>query len=328
MLTGVVLSSSLLSPCSSHAISFGDQSGNTQATNASEKPADSISRKSDVSVFSFLEKSSGNVTTLVTGLGAVRVMSYGGSVYLAAGDSTRNRIDPYLLNVTFLRENGYLTTGDDRVDVIIESISPRDLAQAQLSVAGIGGTVHPMYSPHLPYLSAGIPYPSILSLASSAMVAKIWLRARVDVTLSESVPIIKDPAKWLSLEYQLGRGVNGTGVTVAVLDTGIDATHPDLVGRIISSTSLVPGELPDDGFGHGTHVASIVAGTGAASEGLYRGVAPGASILNVKVLSNEGFGYSDWIVSGIQWAVDNGADVLSMSFGSSMNGDGSDPISL
>jgi hypothetical protein len=75
-------------------------------------------------------------------------------------------------------------------------------------------------------------------------------------------------------------------------------------------------------------VASIVAGTGAASGGLYRGVAPSASILNVKVLSNAGFGYSDWIVSGIQWAVDNGADVLSMSFGASMNGDGSDPISV
>ncbi len=129
-------------------------------------------------------------------------------------------------------------------------------------------------------------------------------------------------------------GYTGEGVIVAVLDTGINDFHPDLNGKVIGWYSAVPEEPdPYDYFGHGTHVASIIAGKGVTGSvgyidyvqlepieyqiapGMCRGIAPGASLLNVKVLSREGWGYAEWIIDGIIWAVEHGADVISMSLG-------------
>ena len=100
----------------------------------------------------------------------------------------------------------------------------------------------------------------------------IHLDGKVQATLDSSVPWIGAPAAWEA-------GYTGSGVTVAVLDTGYDDTHPDLAGRVLAedSKSFVPGEddPASDLHGHGTHVASTIAGTGAASGGANRGVADG-----------------------------------------------------
>ncbi|OKJ64976.1 hypothetical protein AMK27_03770 [Streptomyces sp. CB02009] len=81
--------------------------------------------------------------------------------------------------------------------------------------------------------------------------------------------------------------------TVAVLDSGIDATHPDVKDRIVGTKSFLPDEEVTDRHGRGTHVASTVLGSGAASGGVDKGVAPGAELLVGKVLSDSGFG-SEW----------------------------------
>lgn len=78
----------------------------------------------------------------------------------------------------------------------------------------------------------------------------------------------------------------GEGVTVAVLDSGIDATHPDLAGRVVANARLVNGafiDAPGDTDGHGTHVAGIVAASGASSEGRWRGVAPDARLVGIDI---------------------------------------------
>ncbi len=122
-------------------------------------------------------------------------------------------------------------------------------------------------------------------------------------------------------------GHRGEDVKVAVLDTGVDATHPDLTGRVSEAQDFSGSSGTGDAFGHGTHVASIVGGSGAASGGSRKGVAPGADLLIGKVLGDDGFGTESQVIDGMEWAVARGADVVNMSLGSDAPSDGTDPMS-
>jgi subtilisin family serine protease len=108
---------------------------------------------------------------------------------------------------------------------------------------------------------------------------------------------------------------SGSGECVAVLDTGIDLAHPDLAGRVAATDDLT-GQGVNDGYGHGTHVAGIIAADANNGIGV-AGAAPGVSLLAVKVLQNNGVGNSSWTSAGIIWAVDHGAKVINLSLGAS-----------
>lgn len=155
----------------------------------------------------------------------------------------------------------------------------------------------------------------------SPSVHKIWLNRRANATLAESVPQVGAPQAWSA-------GFDGTGVKVAVLDTGIDTTHPDLDGgKVIAAQNFSDDTDTTDHFGHGTHVASIVAGTGEGAPTVRKGVAPGASLFNAKVLNSNGSGSFDQIIAGLEWAAAQGADVANMSLGIQAPHDGSaDPL--
>jgi subtilisin family serine protease len=160
-----------------------------------------------------------------------------------------------------------------------------------------------------------------LAATSSAKVAKIWLDGKVKASLDKSVPQIGAPTAWAA-------GYDGKGVKVAVLDTGIDATHPDLKDRIDAAKNFSGSGAADDVVdraGHGTHVASTIAGSGAESGGKYKGVAPGARLVIGKVLDDSGEGEESGIIAGMQWAVTEGAKVVNLSLG---GGDtpGTDPV--
>ncbi len=125
------------------------------------------------------------------------------------------------------------------------------------------------------------------------------------------------------------RGINGSGVVVAVLDSGIDKNHPDLAGKVVGEVNFVDSErTTDDLLGHGTAVAGLIAGSGTASGGEYMGVAPGASLLNVRVIDSQGSGQISDIIAGIDWAIENDADVLTMSLGGLNLGESNPPISM
>ncbi|MFY1696519.1 type VII secretion-associated serine protease mycosin [Solwaraspora sp. WMMA2101] len=110
----------------------------------------------------------------------------------------------------------------------------------------------------------------------------------------------------------------GTGVTVAVIDSGVDAEHVDLVGQVLPGMDFVAdGDGRSDPVGHGTTVAGLIAGRGDDDSGVL-GLAPGARILPVRVLDEENR-YDDAMIvaKAVRWAVDNGAQVINLSLGGS-----------
>jgi subtilisin family serine protease len=108
----------------------------------------------------------------------------------------------------------------------------------------------------------------------------------------------------------------GAGAVVAIVDSGVAAGHPDLAGRLVAGRDVVEGDAsPDDGDGHGTHVAGIV-GAAAGNQIGVESVAPGAGLMPVRVLAADGSGTTDGVVAGIDWARTHGADVINLSLGS------------
>jgi len=137
------------------------------------------------------------------------------------------------------------------------------------------------------------------------------------------------PARTIRADRLWEKGIDGRGTVVAVIDSGIDKNHPDLVGRVVAEKNFLADEITaDDLLGHGTMVAGIIAGSGAASAGRYRGIAPGASLLSVKVIDSNGDGKVSDIIAGIEWAVYSGADVLSLSLGGINLGESNPPITM
>lgn len=133
-----------------------------------------------------------------------------------------------------------------------------------------------------------------------------------ETSLDTAVPTLELNKLW-------EQGITGKGVNVAVIDTGI-AQHPDVKSRIIGFKDFVNGKTEAyDDQGHGTHCSSILAGDGQASEGRYKGAAPEASLVGIKVLDKNGSGAFSNVIAGIQYAIENkdkfGISVISMSLG-------------
>jgi subtilisin family serine protease len=145
--------------------------------------------------------------------------------------------------------------------------------------------------------------------ARTRMRGKLWLVGKRRPTLDRSVPQVGAPAAWKA-------GHVGKGVKVAVLDTGYDAKHPDLGGGVVAEAKDFTGSEVGvrDVEGHGTHVASTIAGRGTVSKGRFTGVAKGATLLIGKVCGPDGCP-EDAILAGMEWAAVNGAKVVNLSLG-------------
>lgn len=193
-----------------------------------------------------------------------------------------------------------------------------------------GGTVNKVWN-IIPAMAATLPSKAIEAIQKNPNVMYVEEDAMVYALGKPASPPGKDKPKKEQPPQELQWGVDridaelawtmttGTGVKVAVLDTGIAYKHPDLDDNVKGGVSVIgPRESTKprdwtDKNGHGTHCAGIIA---AENNDIgVVGVAPNASLYAVKVLRNDGSGtYSD-IIDGIQWSVDNGMDVISMSLG-------------
>jgi subtilisin family serine protease len=263
------------------------------------------------------------------------------STYVIPSNVNLHVFDLELFNIDLLIREGYAEL--PYIPLIVQSGTTVNALAKQLTTDGL--TVVRKFS-ILPALAAKIPRDKAgkLSkiLADSKDVCKVWLDRKVHSNLDESAPLIGAPDAW-------ELGLNGSGVRIAILDTGIDASHSDFyfpngTSKIKQAVSFidydgdgVSDEPPDDYFGHGTHVASIAAGTGAKSGGRFKGIAYGATLWNVKVLNKEGWGYLSWVIAGIEYATlgpdhkpntGDEADILSLSLGAYWWTDGTDPLSM
>jgi type VII secretion-associated serine protease mycosin len=162
------------------------------------------------------------------------------------------------------------------------------------------------------------------ALSGSALSGSALLASPVEASLAEPTnPLVGDSVReeqWHLRTLNVPGAwtyADGSGVTVAVIDSGVDATHPDLQGQVLPGLDLVDskGNGDTDLVGHGTTVAAIIAGRGDDNAGVI-GIAPKAKILPVRVLDEENR-YNDAIIvaKGVRWAVDHGAKVINLSLG-------------
>jgi subtilisin len=133
---------------------------------------------------------------------------------------------------------------------------------------------------------------------------------------AEPADVDETEATWgLQATNVIGSSGTGRGIRVAVLDTGIDQQHPDFAGRSITTRSFVSGEDVQDGHGHGTHCIGTATGPQTPEIKPRYGIAHEAEIFAGKVLSDQGSGGDAGILAGIEWAIENGCAVVSMSLG-------------
>lgn len=187
--------------------------------------------------------------------------------------------------------------------------------------AAVAGVTATYYTYRLiPASAYSVTRDAINALAARDDVEMIWYDEPVHTMLDVSVPLIGAPSVWQA-------GITGKGIKVGIVDTGIDPDHPDFAGRIVQMKDFT-GQGPNDNHGHGSHVAGIVGGSGAASGGKYKGVAPECVYYTAKVLRGDGSGSTSDVMAGVEWAVQQGVQVINLSLGSDGACDGTDALSV
>jgi serine protease AprX len=190
----------------------------------------------------------------------------------------------------------------------------------------------------VPTVVVRVPADRVDDLADAPGVVLVEKDRLVEPLLDESRPLVG------GVGMAEARGYGGSGVSVAVFDTGIDVDHPDLEDKLRASydatedDSVAGGFLggaddpaePGDTDGHGTHVAGTAAGTGQSSGYQYVGLAPDADLVAVDIFDDQGRARSSYILKGIDWILDNqgryGIKIMQMSIGGEPT-DGKDSVS-
>ncbi|MER5261668.1 S8 family serine peptidase [Actinosynnema sp. NPDC002837] len=223
-----------------------------------------------------------------------------GNLHVVPADAldavAEGKLDLRLFDVTGLVEAGYDDARRDTLPLIITGDQPRTggvhVTRALPTVGAVAATTAKA--------EAGTTFQA---LVNDPGVKKVWLDGLRQPSLDRSTAQIGAPTAWQA-------GHTGKGVKVAVLDGGVDGAHPDLTGKEVAEQNFTEDPDATDVDGHGTHVAATIASSGEK----YRGVAPDAQILDGKVCVLQGCAES-WILGGMQWAVDQGADVVNLSLG-------------
>ncbi|MFN2545736.1 MAG: S8 family serine peptidase [Actinomycetota bacterium] len=169
--------------------------------------------------------------------------------------------------------------------------------------------------------SARVPGSAVRSLSSSSLVWRVWGDGQLNVTGTTGPTSAPSNTVWrqvIGLNDQQVLSYNGAGIGVALVDTGV-VPVPDLVNHITHVVDFTPEDNGLDSFGHGTHMAGLIAGDGTSSNGAYVGAAPGANLISLKVAGANGATDVSVVMAALQWAVTHKVQynirVLNLSFG-------------
>ncbi len=236
-------------------------------------------------------------------------------------------------------------TGDNPIIVVLNP--GVDQASAVNAITNLGGTINAQFT-IINAIATSLTAEKILALTSLVGVNEILVNGKKylpidplgDDSGSQPVPGPQPGYYYAQFPFDVGADkawsieINGTGVVVADLDTGIWYQHPDLAG-VVTNYKIFTSEADTsihDGNGHGTATTGLVAAQGILTYyGFLKvlGVAFGAKVIGGKVLTDAGWGWDSWIIAGIQWAVASHANIITMSIGGlEVPNDGYDPTAL
>jgi serine protease AprX len=213
------------------------------------------------------------------------------------------------------------------VAIIVREVSPSTDAAERLIVSLGGRVTHEL--PIVGGFAAAVPQDRISALTGQASIGGLWTDARIRMASAGTTQYDASEPNlvWRKATRLSQVSERGAGVTVALLDTGVSQVG-DLGDRVDARIDFTPGGAGDDAYGHGTHLAGVIAGNGSASGGKWRGVAPAAHLISVKVAGSDGSTDVSVVIAALQWIVTHrdlyNIRVLNLAFGT----DGHQPYAL
>jgi serine protease AprX len=184
------------------------------------------------------------------------------------------------------------------VRVIVQTTDPESIERVVRTLGGRAGR----RLTSVPGVVAEVPVRGLEVLSAHPGVRAVDLDRPIRGTLERTAATIG--ARWVAENL----GVDGTGIGVAIIDSGVTRSHDDLATRVVHFVDFVDFQgQPYDGYGHGTHVAGIIAGSGQHSDGARRGIAPGAHLVVLKTLDRRGDGYISNAIAALDYAIEQRA---------------------
>ena len=195
----------------------------------------------------------------------------------------------------------------ERADVIVQSEGPWNFALDTL-VLILGGRVKQTYG-NLNMRAVEMPLGNILTLVASLQVSYVSIDRKVSVLGHVASTTGADS---VTPSDTGTAGLDGTGIGIAVVDSGLYSAHRSFSGktnnlRVVVSKDFTGEGRTDDPYGHGSHVAAIAAGNGKVSNGAYLGIAPNANLINLRVLNAKGTGSTSGLLKALDWLISNRA---------------------
>ncbi|MFX1368000.1 MAG: S8 family serine peptidase [Promethearchaeota archaeon] len=247
----------------------------------------------------------------------------------AVASSTVTYIDPRLMSAIESNQ------GSEMIPIALQFPDGTKSAEMYhvLGAMDLSGFVIRYIFHAIPYVSAYASKTCIVDLSKSKLISSVILdtkRVALDLPETQEYTLANGDLGYehfteiLNTQDLWSQGYYGNDTTIAVLDSGVDGTHPDLQDRLIgfkdyigTGTDMDPSNGVDayDDNGHGTACAWNAVGTGESSGGILTGAAPGANLLGIKVLDANGAGDDTEIAEAMEWAADQGTDILSLSLG-------------